>query len=244
MSDSFYVVLNSQDSTDIYAQNKMANFKSRLAKRLELDGEWETALVRFSFTNSLCTFHEPQIIYLCASHHRQAAFLIGPQKFRDIGHLITVINKSVENEVNISETDELPILKLDHNNRVIEVYAKIGQTLYHLEFSPQLEIILGLERKGCHFLDAFRTDVYIYLDIIDHKIVGDATVPLLTTVDIGNMATDRGDQFIYKIKKPEYAKIVQSTVDEIEVQILNDTGVEPLFEFGNVSLTLHIRKKK
>lgn len=245
MSESFYVILNSNDSSEIYEENHMTNFKVHLARRLELDSQWECALVRFSFTNSLCTFHSPQSIFLSSEREpKQVEILLAPQRFRDIKHLVQVINRTVEDEVNIAEGDIHPHLKVDHNDRVVMVYTKIGDRLFHLEFSPHLEIILGLDRKGCHYLYAFRTDLYIYLDIIAKKIVGDAFVQLLTTVDIGDMTTDQGDQVIFKIKQPEYCKIVQSSVDEIETQILDDTGKEPIFEFGSVSLTLHFRRVK
>lgn len=245
MSDSFYVILNSNDSRELYEDNKMANFKVHLAKRLELEGEWECALVRFSFTNSLCTFHAPQSIYLSSERKsKEVEILLAPQRFRDINHLVRVINKTVEDDVNIGEGDLYPYLRVDHNDRVVMVHNFIGKQLFRLEFSPHLEIILGLDRHGCHYLHAFRTDLYVYLDIIAKKIVGDAYVQLLTTVDIGNVIAEQGDQVIYKIKQPEYSRIVQSSIDEVEVQVLDDTGREPVFEFGVVSLTLHLRKKK
>lgn len=222
----------------------MVNFKVKLARTLELEGEWEAALVRFSFTNSLCTFNSTQVVYLSKyPSNKQSEIIIAPQRFRNIEHLIEVINKSVQENINVGEGDKLPFVELDHNNRTIMRYTYIGEKLYHLEFSPHLEIILGIDRQGCHYLDAFRTDMYVYLDIISQKIVGDCTVPLLSIVDIGDMETARGDQAIFKIKRPEYTKIIQSRIDEVEVQILNDAGAEPILEFGSVSLTLHLRRK-
>ena len=215
-----------------------------MSRRLQLKGNWECACVRFSFTNSLCTFNEPQAIYLTNSETKERVvdFLIAPQRFQSLAHLIMVVNESIVEEVEISEGDRLPGLMTDMHDRVHAYFGIINGKKYQLEFDDGLSLILGMNRDGFYYMDAFKTNLYVYLDCLKSRIVADAKVPLLTTIDIGNLNMEPGEQTVIKINKPEYTMIAHSEFDEIEVQILDDTGKPPIFEFGVVTVTLHFRE--
>ena len=244
MYEDRYIVLSSKDSLHLYPENKMSNFRVKMSRRLHLKGNWECACVRFSFTNSLCTFNEPQQIFITNTQtkKRVVEMLIAPQRFQSLARLIMVINETVEQEVEISEGDRLPGLMTDQHDRVQAYFGSINGEKYHLEFGDSLVIILGLNRDGFYFMDAFKTNLYVYLDCLKSRIVADAKVPLLTTIDIGNVEKEPGEQTVIKINKPEYTMIAHSEFDEIEVQILDDTGKPPIFEFGVVTITLHLRE--
>ena len=46
-------------------ENTVANFKTNLAQRLSLKGDWEVGLAGISYTNSWYNFNEDQIIEIC-----------------------------------------------------------------------------------------------------------------------------------------------------------------------------------
>lgn len=248
MSEGRYVVISSKDSLHLYPWKTMSNFRVKLSRRLYMKGTWECACVRFSFTNSLCTFNRPQEVYMTETdlvgetEARLTDVLIAPQRFLSTEHLINVINETVKQEVSVGDNDVHPSLTLDKYDRVKRVFGRINDKKYHLELSPTLDLLLGLQRDGFHFLDAYKTDLYVYVDCIKSRIVGDVNAPLLTTIDIGNRRMVPGEQTIVNITKPEYTPVSNSEVDEIEVQILDDTGRTPAFDFGVVSLTLHFRE--
>ena len=247
MSDYYYVILSSDDSAAIYPENKMANFRVKLARPMDFEpGMWEVACLRFSYTNSLCTFNSPQSVFLVdvQTREKHAELVLYPKQFNSVAHITQQINTQLKEQVGISATDRLPVLKFDAHNRLRQSIGKIGSKRYRLEFSDSLRIIMGEEREGYHYLDACRTDLYLYIDCVATKIVGDVNVPLLTTLDIGSMPSKPGEQSTIKIKAPEYTTVAHSQVDEIEVQLLDDVGREPSFQYGRITVTLHFRRRK
>lgn len=223
----------------------MANFKVKLAKRLELDETWELALVRFSFTHSLCTFNKIEEVHIVGVNNGvRSVIQIPPMRLRDIKHLILAIQTIVKRAVNISEEDLLPDIEVNSFGAVMLINGQINDEPVKFEFSEGLDIILGVHRRGFYYLNAFLTDFYVYADCVKHRIVGDVSAPLLTTLDIGNLALVPGKQMIFKIKDPEYYQISVHSIDEIEIQILDDTGREPSFDYGVVNLTLHLRQRE
>ncbi len=51
MNNSFYITLPSNVKSEFF-ENTVANFKTKLAKRIELEGEWEVGLAAISYTYS------------------------------------------------------------------------------------------------------------------------------------------------------------------------------------------------
>lgn len=241
---SEYITLTSNDSLDVYPENSMSNFRVKLSKRLDLDPSWEVALVRFSFTHSLCNFSKTEQVFLWDRIAKQvlATVHISPQRIRDINHLIRIIDTFVRAQINVGRNDRFPQVAVDQQNRVYLSSGQIGDRRVEYRFSDGLNILLGLEREGFHYLNANRTSLFVYADVVSHRVVGDVTAPLLTTIDIGNLEMVPGKQSIVKMKPREYYKICYTAIDEIEVQLLEDTGRAPRFDFGIVSLTLHFRK--
>lgn len=242
---SEFITLSSKDSLEFFPGNSMTNFRVKLAKRLELGSEWEVACVRFSFTHSLCNFNRMAEVYIVdhRSNKRLATVHLAPQRLNNIGHLVGMIMKLIWTEVVVSKQDRMPQVAVSEQRRVYTTTGMIGGRPVRLEFSDNLNLLLGIERNGFYFIDAYKTDIYVYADCVNQRVVGDVNAPLLTTIDIGNETMIPGQQKIIKIKKPEYIPISHSEIDEIEIQCLDDTGLEPKFDFGSLALTLHFRKR-
>lgn len=241
-----FVVLSNKDSQSYYPDNTCSNFRVKLPRRLEVDSSWEVACVRFSFTQSLCTFHEPQSIFMVndLTNEREVEIKVAPQRFQSIERLIKTLNTILKLEVNIGDGDMLPGLVIDRFNRVFAYKGKLNNRWYGVEFSDGLNLILGFGRDGFHYLDAYKTDLYLYLDCISQRVVGDTFVPLLTSIDIGNIKANPGEQTVVHIKKPEYTRVAVSSIEEVELQLRDDVGREPIFEYGTVTVGLHFRKRK
>jgi hypothetical protein len=81
--------------------------------------------------------------------------------------------------------------------------------------------------------------LFIYTDIIDNDLVGDALVPLLRTVDI----LDDLDVIVHKAFDLSYYKrVIPSLLPSIEIQVNSETGALVNFESGEVICLLHFRK--
>lgn len=85
------------------------------------------------------------------------------------------------------------------------------------------------------------SNVFIYSNIVDFEVTGNVLTKLLKVVrGQGNF----GDDIKIMFPKPQYKKVAQDIVKEIEVELKNDQGELLPFEFGIVTLLLHFRRTK
>ena len=54
----FYLTLPSNSSMDVYPHNTMANFKTNLPNRIELEGRWEVGMVEMQYPHSWYNLRE------------------------------------------------------------------------------------------------------------------------------------------------------------------------------------------
>lgn len=81
---------------------------------------------------------------------------------------------------------------------------------------------------------------FIYCDIVEYQLVGDANVPLLRTVPVSGK---NGDVVANSFDNVHYVPLSRSTFQDIEVHITDDTGLRVPFEQGRVIVKLHFKKK-
>ena len=92
--------------------------------------------------------------------------------------------------------------------------------------------VMDLQR-GLHTL-------FIYCDIVEPQLVGDAHVPLLRTVAVEGKD---GDVVAKAFDNIHYIGLGRSTFQDIEIHITDDTGTNVPFENGRVIVKLHFRQK-
>ena len=83
--------------------------------------------------------------------------------------------------------------------------------------------------------------LYVYCDIIQSQVVGDSQVPLLRIVPIDGQ---HGEVLTRSFQTPQYYPLSRKQFDTIEIDINDDTGSHPSFEYGKVLITLHFRSVK
>ena len=81
--------------------------------------------------------------------------------------------------------------------------------------------------------------LYIYTDVIENDIVGDALVPLLRTV---NVSGDPGVIVHEVFHRCYYKRVNRSNIPLIEIQINSETGDPVKFESGHVICVLNFRR--
>jgi hypothetical protein len=83
--------------------------------------------------------------------------------------------------------------------------------------------------------------LYIYCNIVERQIVGDALVPLLAKMPVSG----EHDSIVHQVFNPPlYVPIVRNSIDTIEIDIKDDTNRGIKFQYGKVILTLHFRRRK
>ncbi len=90
----------------------------------------------------------------------------------------------------------------------------------------------------------FRTPaLYVYSDIIEDVCVGDSKTPLLRTVGIdGGSGADMGQTRSQEFLHPHYKPVKKGYINNIFIEIKDDTGRDIDFTTGKVICTLHFRR--
>ena len=122
-----------------------------------------------------------------------------------------------------------------------------------LHFSEPLSSMLGLGygRVACNDLTLrgrFPIDLsrgidslYVYSDVVQTKLVGDTSVPLLAIVPISGT---HGHMSFKEYSTPVYSDLAKNIFSTIEIYIMDSGGRSIPFEFGKVTVLLHFRKKE
>ena len=119
----------------------------------------------------------------------------------------------------------------------------MSQDLYSiLGFYSDPSLVKGQHDSpnGCEPDAGFRT-VYVYSDVIEKRIVGDTSVPLLRSIPTrGKRNTLIHESFLMR----QYLKAAPVDTDNIEVRLTTDTGEDIPFASGLVFVNLHVRRVK
>jgi hypothetical protein len=81
---------------------------------------------------------------------------------------------------------------------------------------------------------------FVYCDLLEHQLVGDAHVPLLRSIAVSGKS---GEVIAKSFDNIHYVGLSRSTFQDIHIHITDDTGVRVPFEQGRVIVKLHFRRK-
>lgn len=244
-SRSFNVTLSSEDCAKLYPGNHTANFKVRLPRQLNLNETWRVGLADVTFNNSRFTFDRGQKVAVRSDDKAfDSEVVIAPALYESIEMLIAEINKQVAREISIETVPKLEFsegkvsVKNGYYTNVKRKRISIG-----LEFSTTLKNILGIDRWGIPSLNARQPIIFVYSDIVKKRVVGDVAVRLLRTID-PSKGRSFGSIVSLTFRNIYFCRLDVYDVREIELQLLDDTGLEPLFKYGSFRVTLQFRQFK
>lgn len=241
MADSgFYITLPSNACASVFPQNTASTFTIRLARPLELSGPWDVGLAEIQYPHSWNTLTEDSTFGI-VSREKRWAFKVPRGYYSSIPDLLGKMNS-------IAQTHRHPPeLSLDYDPVIRKVIVKAPPT-YTLSASPALAYILGVSPHVAVQKMPFTADItggfntlYVYTDIVDHQVVGDAYVPLLRFIPVQGKSGD----FVNNIyDKPHYIPVNKHHIDTITVEIKTDQNKNVPFRFGKVIVKLHFRPRK
>ena len=261
LKNEFVVVLNSSSCTNLFPNNSNTNFRIRLPHRLRLGHDWRVALGDISFSNALYSINKEQSISIVIqgcdykeireseSHEEDQHFVIKiePGRFQTIDELLITINNEIKSSFVLVSKSYLPLFSLDSRGavRIATGFVTLAEDdirrIYVKSLSPSLRQIFGTENCGIPYIHACHTNIYCYCDIVNPRVVGNVTVPLLRQVET-KIHEPYGTQVHQIFRKPLFCELSTYDIDEIEIQLLDDTGVPPVIQFGNVILTLILKR--
>jgi hypothetical protein len=247
-----YVILPSniisQDQTFI---NKTSHFKALIPKELNLNSEWEVALVEVIIpytwyntgVNWISYKKEDNVITknIKGGYYKTALDLCNlimetiPSWFEGNVYFDKIRQKGVielgENE-GVSMSDELAKLlgfsKTKYNNITINT----DNTTYQNKKIISPNISSTNEREHL---------IYIYTNIIKNTLLGDQFAPILKVISVEG---EYGKNIYQEFQRPMYIPLKIDQIQWIEISLRRDDGLLVPFETGKSVLTLHFRKIK
>ena len=265
----FYLTLPSNSSMEYYPEKTVANFKTRLANSISLEGVWDVALYKIqykrmwytiNYKDTLITYQYklPPIASFIPeglNKPRELALSSIPQFAIDeiVKTLITIFEKFESN----SRRDNAPTF--GHNNRTKKIFINPHHG-DRVTFKPKLASILGItitnnpskplycasEKEKWHADEIFDIDsnlnsLYVYCDILKHIPVGDVVAPLLRVVGITG---EQSDTIRKTYDKPMYVPVRMKNFDSVEIDIRTDTGESVPYQYGKSEVVLHFKLRK
>ena len=95
--------------------------------------------------------------------------------------------------------------------------------------------------KYCSEMNAGCQSLFVYTNIVDHTLVGDASAQLLRIVEIPN-DKQFSENITIKYNKPHFIPLQTNSLDIINLDIRDDTFKPIPFKFGRVSIKLIFKK--
>lgn len=238
-----------------FPDNTVAEFTTKLPEPINLDGEYEVALVELIFPHSFYNVHAFDGFFVEA--HMDGANL---SKYREpsgyfdteedfLEHLTMNTNNKFHSNPELTETN----ITFGLNQRTRRVVLTVdGPAWVYLTLSQELRELFGLTdwyyfRSGSVYNGTKVLDInggnrlmYIYCDIASYSAVGNTKSPLLRVCDVSGKP---GGMNRITFSRPFYTPIARRQFDTIVINIRNELGEAMPFEFGKSVVTLHVRRR-
>ena len=242
----FYITLPSNASMDIYPQNTVAQYVTKLADTVELDGSWEVGLVEIIYPHIWKNVRDNEAFLILnllpTSEVINSEVTIAGGHYEDGYELMRAINSSLRN-IDIPT----PIFSFDSSRKraVVSMY----DVPYSLTMSEHMKQVLGFTKvlkPGIEHtsdnevnLDGGFSALYVYCNLLEQIHVGDTKAPLLRSIGVQGRY---GDVIHQMFDNPTYVPVQKKVFDTIEIDIMDDSGHTIPFEGGKSLVTLHFRR--
>ena len=243
-----YLTLPSNSSMQYFPGNRLCNFTTRLASKLNLgEGDWEVGLAEIQYPHNWDNVdvsegsEETRVILWNGPGLGENAATLRGRYFANVPDLVKAVDDQVKRYARF-EWDNVA------GRVTVRITPKRGVTL-PVKLSGILALprtlnnprVTSLEIEGEEIMDKNLdlNTMYVYCDLVRHNLLGDSSVPLLRVVHI------RGKHGSYVSRAYEnimYQPMRRAEVQTVEIDIRDDTGESIPFNSGRVVVILHIRR--
>lgn len=249
--NGFFVTLPSNSSADVYPNNKISCYVTKLAKPIELEGPWEVALseVQYPHTWYMLKDKEMGLFFIDYTNNEDEKKIsthaghVGQNYYNTMEQLVKDINKYIKNVLALD-------VKLEYNLLSSKIRMVTNKN-YTFRTYGNLARILGLgnnnltcaEPEACYPADihAGFYNMFVYTDIIQYQRVGDSFVPLLRCVHISGK---QHEIVSITYDHPHYVPVNKSLISDIVIEVKSDQNRLIPFLYGKFVVKLHFRPAK
>lgn len=229
-----------------YTNNTLTNYRVKLHHSLDLTGQWEVGLTEIQYPHSWYNVSEDQAWFEIVENPEAPVvrFILKNGYYNSPDKIMKTI-WGLKRSINGGEKVKIEFDDVSHKVTITiqeEAVMKVSTSLAKILGFEEEEFRIGIHiapwvcdvRQGFHSL-------YIYSNIVQSSMVGDALVPLLRIVAIEGSS---GEMVTHTYQNIQYVPLQQRQFDTIEIDIKDDTGLPVPFERGKVIVTLHFRQRK
>ena len=254
MNDSqFTVVLPSNASMHLFPNNKISNFVVQLADTLKLHSQqWEVGLSEIQYPHIWFNIRNKRNkLKIVTAKGDVIPIKVPTGYYKNPDEVVTLVNKQLEtlNYADDHRTD-CKIALIYHkllNKVVIESCPHYSMKIANTDIGRLLGIVEDVdfnsrvEAQSMALHSNGNFSLYVYMDIVEGQYLGDLKVPLLKVVPVKGK---HGDYQCIRYDRPNFIPLSRSEIQNIEVNIRDDTGNLISFEGGKVVLTLVFRRRR
>lgn len=255
----FYVTLPSNTAKS----NRTGEFRVKLARSVELAGNWEVGLSSIQYPYTWENFCDEKFYFFVGGKERYE-IIIPDGNYANIKELIDVMNYSYAtgmpaycNDIAVATGKSVADVKkklaeglrFNYNTILKRVELKIA-TVSLVQLSEKLQYSLGFQELSFdkpYTVAPYPPDMttglsslFVYCDIIKPQLVGNTESPLIRTVPIKGIY---GEQIVKDFNPVHYVDLLNKRFDTVSIAIKDDTGAPVKFLFGKTILKLHFRQK-
>lgn len=247
----FYAFLPSNASPEVYCDNTTSHFKTELANRMELHGQWQAALIELHYPNTIAQVLEGENVITLKAKKFYDSVRVKPGRYNYVSDFLKELRHALTDLLGggrdlVSETE-------DH--RIFFEPFVTNHPNGKVNFSPRLALQLGLEHHGPHPADApiqgvkpidlrlgIPQQMFVYMDILSDQMIGHTRAPLLRSIPVDVSAT-YGTMTIFHCDHPLYFDLNTKSFDTVEIDIRDHAGRYLPFDFGTSTLLVHFRQR-
>jgi hypothetical protein len=249
--NSFYVVCPSNASMELYSANTPGHFRINLPKRLTFRGRYEVGLAEVTYPVTWDTFQAAKDYRIKASFNdKLGQGVLTRTLYLTVDELIKEVISKVADATDVLAVHLRNILQYDNfKNRIKYVMP----SKFKIRLSQSLSDALGfrnnvwIEGRG---EAAYPPDIrigmhalFVYSNIVEPQLVGDAYAPLLRTISVAENDKRGAQHQRSTFESPHYVPVITDEISTIEIILKNDSGETVSFATGKTVCTLHFRRK-
>lgn len=245
----FYVTLFSNASAHVYPGNKISNFRTKLAKPIVLNHQYEVAVIEIQYPRTWLSFPQADSRVEIYNPVKDDALSVTTIEL-SVGHYTSVEQIIKEFNLKCQQQPGTADIKTQYNT-VSNYVGVMGPRGSVLTFRGRLAEILGFKTEEpfvLHYKNTYaphpadiyggKYNMFIYADIADYQLVGDAHARLLRAI---NITDDVRRVAILQFDTPHYTPVSKTLIDDIEIDLKDDQNQHIPFLYGKVFVKLHFR---
>ena len=227
---------------------------TRLPERIRLDGEYEVGLAEIAYPHTWYNVDNREEIYWIGAYNLATNGLI--KAFVKSGYysdgeafVASLTHQATRTFADIPDIS----LKLSFVKHADRIRMQVRNSKEHIvvlswelmEFLGFREKLIAKKEADLVASNAFDVNrglhlMYVHCDVASHGVVGDVRAPVLR---VCNVSGTHGRVVHVTYERPHYVPVGRREFDTVGITINNEHGDPMPFEFGNLMVTLHFRRR-